>query len=194
MRVGSYTLPMRPKGNVLIVGFAAAALSALSACDDEAQQPAPGKEVRMSSLRITSPAFADSQPIPIRCTADGMDVNPELRIDGVPDGTTSLALIVDDPDAPMGTWVHWVLWNIPPGTTVIPEGSEPDRSVCGRNSWRRTGYGGPSPPSGTHRYFFKLYALDGELDLPPSAGKAELERAMEGHILATAQLMGTYER
>lgn len=164
------------------------------ACGGEPQQSTSDKEVFVTALRLTSPTFHDTQPIPPRCTADGLDRSPELRIDGVPEGAQSLALIMDDPDAPMGTWVHWVLWNIPPGTNAIPEGTEPDGSVSGRNSWGRTGYGGPSPPSGTHRYFFKLYALDNELDLPPTADKAALERAMAGHILGTAQLMGTYSR
>lgn len=148
----------------------------------------------MTALRITSPAFSNTEAIPPHCTADGPDVSPELRIEGVPEGAQSLTLIMDDPDAPMGTWVHWVLWNIPPGTTVIDEGTEPDGSVSGRNSWGRTGYGGPSPPSGTHRYFFKLYALDTALSLPQTADNAALEQAMAGHILGTAQLMGTYTR
>lgn len=148
----------------------------------------------MNEFRVTSPGFADAGPIPARFTADGANISPELRIAGVSGGAKSLALIMDDPDAPRGTWVHWVLWNIPPGTIVIPEGSEPQTSVGGRNSWGRTGYGGPSPPSGTHRYFFKLYALDDVIDLPRGADAAELERAMVGHILGEAQLMGTYTR
>jgi len=146
------------------------------------------------TLSISSPAFENGRPIPPRFTADGIDVSPELRIDGLPEGTASLALIMDDPDAPMGTWVHWVVWNIPAGVAVIEEGSEPVGSVGGRNSWGRTGYGGPAPPSGTHRYFFKLYALDTTLELSPTADKATLEQAMEGHIGATAELMGTYTR
>ena len=148
----------------------------------------------MTAFRISSPAFDNDQSIPPRFTADGVDLSPELRIDGVPEGTKSLALIMDDPDAPMGTWVHWVLWNIPPDAALIAEGAEPEGSAGGRNGWGRTGYGGPAPPSGTHRYFFKLYALDAVLDLPPTADKAALERAMEGHLLGTAQLMGTYAR
>ena len=164
------------------------------ACGAELQQPTSGKEETVTALRITSPAFHDTKAIPPRCTADGLDVSPQLSIEGVPEGTQSLALIVDDPDAPNGTWVHWVLWNIPPSTTMIEEGTVPVGSTSGRNSWGKTGYGGPSPPSGTHRYFFKLYALDNELDLPPTADKAALERAMAGHILGTAQLMGTYSR
>ncbi len=148
----------------------------------------------MTTLRITSPAFHDNQPIPRRCSADGLDVSPELLIEGIPEGTQSLALVMDDPDAPRGTWVHWVVWNIPPTTTVIQEGTRPSGSSSGRNSWGRTGYGGPSPPSGTHRYFFKLYALDAVLDLSPTTDTAALERAMAGHILGEARLMGTYTR
>jgi Raf kinase inhibitor-like YbhB/YbcL family protein len=106
----------------------------------------------------------------------------------------SFALIVDDPDAPMGTWVHWVVWNIPAPATGIAEGKLPEGAVSGRNSWRRNGWGGPSPPSGTHRYFFKLYALDTVLELPHTTDAAGLERAMKGHVLGQATLMGTYSR
>jgi len=148
----------------------------------------------MASFTLTSPAFAAGKPIPPRFTADGADVSPPLTIGDPPPGTASFALIMDDPDAPMGTWVHWVVWNIPAATREIPEGRLPSGAVEGRNSWHRTGYGGPAPPSGTHRYFFKLYALDITLDLPAATGKAELLRAMEGHVLAKAELMGTYSR
>ena len=146
------------------------------------------------TLSISSPAFEHGRPIPPHFTADGDDVSPELTITGVPDGAASLALIMDDPDAPMGTWVHWVVWNIPTETAVIEEGSEPGGSTGGRNSWSRAGYGGPAPPSGTHRYFFKLFALDTILDLPSTADKAALERAMEGHVVSAAELLGTYAR
>lgn len=185
---------MLPKGVALIVCCAAVTFGVHLGVSDEPQWPAETKEGPMNEFRVTSPAFADTGPIPARFTADGANISPELRIAGVPEGAKSLALIMDDPDAPRGTWVHWVLWNIPPGTTVIPEGSEPQGSVRGRNSWGRTGYGGPSPPSGTHRYFFKLYAVDGVVDLPQGADAAELERAVAGHILGEAQLMGTYTR
>lgn len=146
------------------------------------------------TLSISSPAFEHGRSIPPQFTADGDDVSPELTITGVPDGAASLALIMDDPDAPMGTWVHWVVWNIPVDTAIIEEGFEPGGSTGGRNSWGRTGYGGPAPPSGTHRYFFKLFALDTLLDLPPTADKAALEDAMEEHILDSTELMGTYSR
>ena len=146
----------------------------------------------MSTMSMSSPAFAAGHPIPQRFTINGPDVSPPLQIAGAPAGTKSFVLIVDDPDAPMGTWVHWVVWNIPAGTREIPEGKLPAGAVQGRNSWGRASYGGPAPPSGTHRYFFKLYALDTELDLPPSAGKADVLKAIEGHVLARAELMGTY--
>ncbi len=148
----------------------------------------------MTSFRISSPAFGEGQPIPADYTADGSDVNPPLEIRGVPAGTKSMALIMDDPDAPRGTWVHWVVWNIPADTAMIPADSVPVGAVQGRNSWGRTAYGGPAPPSGTHRYFFKLYALDTRLDLPPSTDKTGLLAAMKGHVLGEAQTMGTYSR
>jgi Raf kinase inhibitor-like YbhB/YbcL family protein len=153
------------------------------------------EEGDMESLEmsLTSPAFNDSDPIPTLYSCDGDDVSPDLDWFGIPEGTKSLALIMDDPDAPVGTWVHWVLFNIP---ADIP-GLQQDISgvgVEGLNSWGRTGYGGPCPPGGTHRYFFKLYALDISLDLEEGADKAALLEAMEGHILGQAELMGTYTR
>ncbi len=146
----------------------------------------------MGTLTLSSPAFASGHPIPTRFTIDGQDVSPPLDIGGVPAESKSLVLIVDDPDAPMGTWVHWVVWNIPPGTRHISEGRVPAGALQGRNSWGRTSYGGPAPPSGTHRYFFKLYAVDTVIDLPPTAGKAQVLKAIEGHVLDHAELMGTY--
>ncbi len=154
-----------------------------------------GKELKkMTTLTITSPAFTDKGIIPARFTCDGQDVNPSLEWSTTPIGTRALALIMDDPDAPVGTWVHWVVWNIRPDTPQIKENSVPDGAFQGLNSWKRNAYGGPCPPSGTHRYFFKLYALDITLDLPRTATKAELELAMQGHILAQGELMGTYQR
>jgi|GEM_PF-66625 len=148
----------------------------------------------MSEFSITSSAFAENGSIPPEYTADGRNVSPPLAISAVPDGTLSLALIMDDPDAPRGTWDHWIVWNIPPATAEISAGSVPAGAVQGANGWGRSDYGGPSPPSGTHRYFFKLYALDAALDLKPGANKAALERAMEGHIIAQATLVGLYSR
>ena len=151
------------------------------------------------TLEITSSAFSEDEMIPTRHTCDGPDVSPDLAWSGVPDTAQSLALICDDPDAPMGTWVHWVLFNIPAGTSGLPAEIPPDAVLengarHGINDFRRLGYGGPCPPGGTHRYFFKLYALDTELDLASGITKAQLLEAMEGHILAEVQLMGKYKR
>jgi Raf kinase inhibitor-like YbhB/YbcL family protein len=151
------------------------------------------------TLQITSSAFSEGEIIPKRYTCDGPDVSPDLAWNGVPEGTESLALICDDPDAPMGTWVHWVLFNIPPGESELPAEIPPDKILAsgarhGINDFRKSGYGGPCPPGGTHRYFFKLYALDTVLDLDSSITKDKLEKAMKGHILAEGQLMGKYKR
>jgi Raf kinase inhibitor-like YbhB/YbcL family protein len=154
----------------------------------------PGEERRMSELSIASTAFSHQGMIPPKHTCDGADVNPPLSLGNVPEKSVSLALIVDDPDAPMGTWVHWVVWNIGSGTKEIPENSVPRGALQGTNDFRKQGYGGPCPPSGTHRYFFKLYALDASLPLKAGATKAELERAMKGHVIAQAELVGLYRR
>ena len=147
------------------------------------------------NFELTSTAFAAGEPIPAKYTCDGADISPPLAWSDPPQGTQSLALIMDDPDAPVGTWDHWILFNIPADTRDLPEqASPPSGSVDGKNSWGRTGYGGPCPPRGTHRYFFKLYALDTPLNLPAGVDKAQLLQAMEGHILAQAELMGTYAR
>lgn len=148
----------------------------------------------MEKLTVTSAAFTEGAAIAPKYTCDGEDVSPPLSFGTIPAGTRSLALIMDDPDAPVGIWVHWVAWNIPAQTREIPENGMPAGAHPGRNSWKRNGYGGPCPPSGTHRYFFKLYALDTTLTLASSAAKGDLERAMQGHILASGQLMGTYKR
>jgi Raf kinase inhibitor-like YbhB/YbcL family protein len=154
-----------------------------------------GQEVNnMEKLTVTSTAFAEGAAIAAKYTCDGVNVNPPLAIGATPAGTRSLALIMDDPDAPVGIWVHWVAWNIPAQTREIPENGIPAGAQQGLNDWKRNDYGGPCPPSGTHRYFFKLYALDTTLTLAPSTTKADLERAMQGHVLATGQLMGTYKR
>jgi Raf kinase inhibitor-like YbhB/YbcL family protein len=152
------------------------------------------------SLELTSPAFNDGGTIPTKFTCDGADLSPPLAWSGVPEGAKSLALICDDPDAPMGTWVHWVLYGLPTGATSLPEGVPTEAAakgfgVQGRNDFKRTGYGGPCPPPGKlHRYFFKLYALDFEPELKPGARKGDLEKTMKGHVLAQAQLIGRYQR
>jgi Raf kinase inhibitor-like YbhB/YbcL family protein len=148
----------------------------------------------MAMLTITSPAFKNGEFIPATFTCDGPDRNPALMISGVPSETKSLALIMDDPDAPGGMWVHWVLWNIDPKTREIKEDCVPAGARQGTNDFRTATYGGPCPPAGTHRYFFRLYALDTALDLGSSTTKGALEKAMKGHILAQGELMGRYMR
>jgi len=144
-------------------------------------------------MKLTSPAFVDGGTIPSRYTCDGANISPPLKISDVPEGTESLALVMDDPDAPMGTFDHWVVWNIPKGTREIPEGTEP-QGVQGRTNFGKLGYGGPCPPSGTHGYKFKLYALSKKLDLKEGASKRELERAMKGNIIEEVVLTGKYSR
>ena len=146
----------------------------------------------MKKLSVMSPTFENNQLIPAKYTCDGDDVNPPLAIDGVPEGTKTLALIVDDPDAPMGTWDHWIVWNIPATASKIAENTVPGTE--GMNDFRRRSYGGPCPPSGTHRYFFKVYALDVKLDLSPTSRKRDVEKAMQGHVLAKGELVGLYRR
>jgi len=148
----------------------------------------------MSMLKISSPAFQHKGHIPSTYTCDGADINPPLLLENIPAGAKSLAMIVDDPDAPRGTWVHWVVWNIGPDTREIKEHSVPAGATEGINDFRKHRYGGPCPPSGTHRYFFKLYALDETLKLVPGTDKAGLEKAMQGRILGQAELIGLYAR
>ena len=152
------------------------------------------------SFVLKTTAFADGSGIPKKHTCDGVDVSPALAWNDAPAGAQSFALIADDPDAPVGTWTHWIIWNIPAKATALPEGvakSGPseDGESQGRNDFRRIGYGGPCPPPGkAHRYFFKLFALNTKLDLKAGAGRDALERAMKGHILSQTELMGTYRR
>ena len=152
---------------------------------------------------LSSPSFEPEGEIPLRHTCEGEDLSPQLEWRGVPPGTQSLALIVDDPDAPdpqapQMTWVHWVLYNLPATETSLEEGVEPralpEGTLEGVNDWKRTGYGGPCPPIGRHRYFHKLYALDTTLGDLGTPSKEDLLRAAEGHILAHAELMGTYKK
>ena len=150
-------------------------------------------------MKLTSSAFSGNSPIPVKYTCKGADLSPALNWTDPPAGTKSFALIMDDTDAPMGTWVHWVLFNLPTTSRGLPEGVPTTPSlkgggVQGRTSARSTGYHGPCPPSGTHRYYFKLYALDITLALDSTADKAALLEAMEGHILAEGELMGTFSK
>jgi len=150
-------------------------------------------------IKITSSAFEDGGLIPAKYTCDGADVSPPLQWDAVPEGTRSIALICDDPDAPMGTWVHWVLFNLPSDAKELAENipteeTLPNGAKQGVNDFGRVGYGGPCPPGGTHRYFFKIYALDTEVGLQAGADKRRLLKTMEGHILGQGQLIGKYKR
>jgi Raf kinase inhibitor-like YbhB/YbcL family protein len=150
-------------------------------------------------MHFHSPAFANGEPIPQKYTCQGADVSPALAWSDAPSNTKSLMLIVDDPDAPSGTWTHWIFSNIPPTTHGLPEGVEKTEIVLGGyqgiNDFKVAGYGGPCPPPGkAHRYFFRLYALDTKLVLKPGATEQSVEAVMKGHVLAQAELMGTYQR
>jgi len=150
-------------------------------------------------IKITSSAFEEGGMIPRKYTCDGANISPPLAWDSVPEETKTLALIGDDPDAPMGTWVHWVVYALPPDLRELPEDIPPTETLengaqQGTNDFRKIGYGGPCPPGGTHRYYFKLYALDITLDRDPGMTKADLLKAMNGHILAEGRVMGKYKR
>lgn len=166
-----------------------------------AQSPNQPKGGQSSmAFTVSSPAFASGTTIPNAYTCQGPDISPPLNWSGSPTQTISFALVVDDPDAPVGTWVHWVMWNIPAATNFVPENVSKQERVAGgvmqgRNDFGKVGYNGPCPPSGkNHRYFFRLYALGVKLTLPPGTKRKELDAAMEGHILARAEYMGTYQR
>ncbi len=189
-----------------VVGFMAFAMglnAPMYATEESAAYAETRQGVMAMTLEITSPAFSHNKEIPAKYTCDGEDISPALEWSGLPEGTKSIALIVDDPDAPdpaapRMTWVHWVLYNIPPSATGLPEGVKSkdlqEGTKEGLNDWKRTGYGGPCPPIGRHRYFHKLYALDIVLPDLGRPAKKDLEKAMEGHILAKAELVGTYQR
>jgi Raf kinase inhibitor-like YbhB/YbcL family protein len=150
-------------------------------------------------MQLTSTAFSDGSPVPVQYTCDGKDESPPLKWTGTPEGTKSFALIVDDPDAPMGTWTHWVLFDLAPDTTELKEDAgksgSGDQGGHGTNSFKKSGYGGPCPPKGKpHHYVFKLYALDQKLGLKPGASRKDVEKAIQPHILAQGQLTGTYAR
>jgi hypothetical protein len=147
-----------------------------------------------AKMKITSPAVQEGGTIPEKFSKNGQNVSPELRIEGAPPEAKSLALIVDDPDAPVGLFTHWIVWNIDPKTTQIAEGSAPGGAVQGKNDFGDIGYGGPQPPSGTHRYYFKIFALNSSLDLKSGAKRKEVDAAMKGHIIAQGQLMGKYSK
>ena len=146
-----------------------------------------------SKMTVTSSAFQQAGSIPSKFTCDGDNKNPPLQIAEIPSGAKSLALVVDDPDAPSGLFTHWVVWNISPQTNAITEGSAP-KGVQGTNDFGKSGYGGPCPPSGSHRYYFKIFALDRQLDLPSGAKRKQLDAAMKGHIVAQGELIGRYAK
>ena len=177
-----------------LIPILALTLILAAACKKAEVPPQVAEEgVKTMALKIESDAFAHQTAIPKKFTCDGNDVSPALRWSGVPGAAKSLALICDDPDAPMGTWTHWVLWNMPPSTPGLPEGVPPDSVLPGgihqeQNSWPKSGYGGPCPPpANPHRYFFKLFALVTALELPVAANQTGLENAMRWHVLAQAQ-------
>ncbi len=185
------------KRTAIIIG-SAAALVLLGIWFLTARQSAVVSDIAFINssitMKIESPAFEQNGEIPAEYTCDGKDINPPLVVNGVPAQAKSLVLLVEDPDAVSGTWFHWLVWNIDPSTANFASGAVPRGGVEGTTSAGRTGWHGPCPPSGSHRYFFKIYALDVTLDLPTSTQTAELERAMHGHILDKAGLVGLYKR
>jgi Raf kinase inhibitor-like YbhB/YbcL family protein len=168
------------------VAVAAVTLASLTAL---AQSSAP-----KSKMTVLSPAFQAGGKIPDQFTCKGSNINPALQFDGIPAGTKSLALVVDDPDAPEGLFSHWLLWNLDPTTTQIAEKSVPNGAVQGSNDFGKPGYSGPCPPSGTHRYFFRLFALDQKLNLKSGAKRHEVDKAIAGHVLGRGEIMGRYSK
>jgi Raf kinase inhibitor-like YbhB/YbcL family protein len=164
--------------------------------EKEVEEVAAGEEEEAVAerIKIESTAFKDNEMIPADYTCDGSDINPQLIISGIPADAKSLVLIVEDRDAPAGTWIHWTVWNIDPAATEIPENSVPFGAVEGVTDFGEPGYRGPCPPSGTHHYFFKLYALDTDLGLSASATVQDIEEAMDGHMIDSAELVGLYKR
>lgn len=194
------------KSKVILVGLVT--IASLLACSNRsgssAGRPATQNQNQDQSqnakdIKLTSTAFKEGELIPRQHTCDGVNVSPSLEWSGVPKSAKTIAIVADDPDAPSGTWVHWVLYDLPadnigmvenlPATDELRAGG-----FQGKNDFGKIGYGGPCPPSGTHRYFFKIYALDSELSLKAGATKAEVEKSMEGHVVSQGQLMGTYRR
>ncbi len=151
-----------------------------------------GWAAAQSTLHLSSPAFSQGKALPSKYAKGHENLSPPLKIEGVPSQAKALALIVDDPDAPSGLFTHWLVWNMDPGTTALAEGALPIEAQRGKNSYGDTFYDGPQPPSGTHRYIFHLYALDTYLSVPPGSKRDRLEKAMKGHIVGQAELMGTY--
>jgi Raf kinase inhibitor-like YbhB/YbcL family protein len=191
---------MSGKAGRIFLVFLLAALLVLSGCMEkegtgeqvenrEFQDSEGDENVSIRDIRVLSEAFEPKGIIPKKYTCDGVNINPPLGFEGIPEEAKSLVLIMDDPDAPMGTFTHWVIWDIEP-VAGIEEDSIP--GVEGMNDFRKIGYGGPCPPSGTHRYFFRVYALDKKLEIKAGAGRKDVENAMIGHILAEGELVGKY--
>jgi Raf kinase inhibitor-like YbhB/YbcL family protein len=185
---------------LLVVALAAPVVAGCGGGDETPPLPAIATAAaRQETISFTSTAFGDGESIPVKYTCDGENVSPPLEWGQPPAGTQSLALVVDDPDAPSGRFVHWVIYDLPPTLRGLPEGVSTDEKPSqggtnGNNGVGRSGYRGPCPPSGTHRYFFRLYALDTKLDAAAGLTKEKLPQAMEGHVLAQAELMGVYSR
>lgn len=176
-----------------------AVLVLIFSCSRGEQYDVEETDGKKAEIKVASPAFKEGRMIPKKYTADGPNVSPPLEWESVPEGVQSFALICDDPDAPVGVWVHWVLYNLPAEIKSLPENVPSKKTLengaaQGTNDFRKIGYGGPAPPSGTHRYYFKLYALDTKLNLEPGVTKDDLLKAMKGRILAHGRLMGKYKR
>ena len=183
---------------LLLIAFATIIFTSCQTPDQEKPGNETATPIQITNnqkiMHIQSTDFENKALIPDEFTCMGKDISPELQISEVPPHTASLALIMEDPDAPNGTWTHWVIWNIPPETSVIPRNVSTDFARQGLNSWPKKGYGGPCPPSGTHRYFFKLFALTKELDLPDNSGGEDLLKAMNGLVISQDQYMGIYRK
>jgi Raf kinase inhibitor-like YbhB/YbcL family protein len=186
-----------------LVALSLLATTALIGCSKS--QPAPANvaaqpaQQPQTGMKVESAAFKEGQPIPRQYTCDGINISPPLEWSGVPKSAKTIAIVADDPDAPGGTWVHWVLYNLPAENIGLVENVPVNEELRaggfqGKNDFGKPGYGGPCPPSGTHRYFFKVYALDTDLPLKAGATRADVDKAIQGHIVAQAQLMGTYQR
>ncbi|HYX28011.1 MAG TPA: YbhB/YbcL family Raf kinase inhibitor-like protein [Pyrinomonadaceae bacterium] len=183
---------------LLLITSVASCRQTLNSSSSTAVSQTPA-QAAAASIKLSSSAFKDSGPIPKQYTCDGVNISPPLEWTGIPKTGKTIAIIADDPDAPAGTWVHWIVYNLPAESIGLIENTPATDEIKGggfqgRNDFKDIGYGGPCPPSGTHRYFFKIYALDSELPLKAGATKAEVENAMAGHIVGQGQLIGTYRK
>ena len=190
---------MRRRSVIIALGLSFLTFPGCAGRQQQTAPPANLPKEDKAEIKLTSVAFKEGQSIPAPYTCDGVNISPPLEWSGVPKTAKTVAIVVDDPDAPSGPWVHWVLYNLPANNIGVVENVPATENLRaggfqGKNDFGKIGYGGPCPPSGTHRYFFKIYALDSELPLKAGATKAELMKAMEGHIVLQGQLMGTYRR